>query len=53
MIVNDIDLEDVVKTLKRYVEDAQNDPTVSKPVSFALYHLWKMIDNRERRIKHD
>ena len=39
-----IDLEDVIKELRERVAEAQEDKYPIRPISYALYHLWREID---------
>lgn len=42
-----IDIEDVIKELRKRFTEVQNDRYIQRPISYTLYHLWYDIDKIE------
>lgn len=53
MKVNGIDLEELYEQLVDVAKYAEANGWVVKPVSYALYHLWKQVDEYEKSRKQD
>jgi hypothetical protein len=53
MMKNKVNIYDVERKLEQYVEQAQQDEHIKKPIAWALYQTWKWADfnEREREVK--
>ena len=44
-----VNIYDAERKFEKYVEQAQQDPYIKKPIAWALYHTWKWADKYEKR----
>ena len=51
MKINGIETWKVIEELIRIMMEAESNATVRKPVSWALYQVWKKIDETEKNRK--
>lgn len=45
----EITLETVIKMLQEEYEFAKKQAWIKKPLSYALYEIWKRVDEKERQ----
>lgn len=46
-------VEKMIGHLMQAYQNALNDETVRKPLSYALYHTWKWVDMQEQERKKE
>lgn len=44
-----VTLDQAIKLLREKFESAERDSHVFDPVSYALYHTWREVDEKNRR----